>query len=383
MIIKRQEDEDMRYDGVYSCGHEGSIHLYGKSDYREWRKEKIFSGICPECYKKQLAEERAVEKEAAIEEAKEMQLPELTGTEKQIAWAITIRSNLIKELSTFFTNAGEKVRVEDKKLVSIDELSEAFDFILETKTSAKFWIDNRSSYDCKKKILEAYNEMKSEESIPEDVKEELTVVPNRAEKSGVVKITCEDNVIKAEYVRDDNFIKIVKSKGYKWNGSFWGYQITDTSGKMVDRLSDIGNALLANGFTVRFPDIESKEAALNGSFEQLHDNWITWSEKKLLIKWKGMNDDFYKKAKKLPGAKWNSGAMQVSVEYYKEVEEFADVLGFKFSESAKKEIEKYKEKEGHYEKKSVTEAVPEESASVDRLKEILEKDGVIEDLIDD
>ena len=96
-----------------------------------------------------------------------------------------------------------------------------------------------------------------------------------------------------------------------------------------------------------------------------------------------MNDDFYKKAKKLPGAKWNSGAMQVSVEYYKEVEEFADVLGFKFSESAKKEIEKYKEKEGHYEKKSVTEAVPEESASVDRLKEILEKDGVIEDLIDD
>ena len=58
----------MRYDGVYSCGHEGAVHLYGKSDYREWRKEKIFSGICPDCYKKQLAEERTAAKEAAIEE---------------------------------------------------------------------------------------------------------------------------------------------------------------------------------------------------------------------------------------------------------------------------------------------------------------------------
>ena len=61
-----------------------------------------------------------------------------------------------------------------------------------------------------------------------------------------------------------------------------------------------------------------------------------------------MNDVFYKKAKALPSAKWNSGAVEVSVEFYKKIEEFADSMGFRFSERALQEIEKYKEKESKY-----------------------------------
>lgn len=149
----------MRYDGIYSCGHEGSVYIYGKSDYREWRKEKIFSGICPDCYKKQLAKERTVAKEAAMEEAKEMQLPELFGTEKQVAWAVTLRSECINKVSAFFKeNAGKKIRIETdgKKIYAVDELASAFDSLLETQTSAKFWIENRSDFCLQEALLSYY-----------------------------------------------------------------------------------------------------------------------------------------------------------------------------------------------------------------------------------
>lgn len=40
------------YHGTYSCGHEGRINLIGPTKDREWKKEREFSGLCPECYKK-------------------------------------------------------------------------------------------------------------------------------------------------------------------------------------------------------------------------------------------------------------------------------------------------------------------------------------------
>lgn len=42
----------MKYDVVFSCGHEGTVELYGESSYRE-RKLAFFreEGQCTECYK--------------------------------------------------------------------------------------------------------------------------------------------------------------------------------------------------------------------------------------------------------------------------------------------------------------------------------------------
>lgn len=48
----------MKYEVTYSCGHTGTVQLYGKTDERE-RKISYYKeyGLCSECYKKQKQEE--------------------------------------------------------------------------------------------------------------------------------------------------------------------------------------------------------------------------------------------------------------------------------------------------------------------------------------
>lgn len=42
----------MKYEVTFSCGHTGTVQLYGKGDERE-RKIRYFEeyGVCSECYK--------------------------------------------------------------------------------------------------------------------------------------------------------------------------------------------------------------------------------------------------------------------------------------------------------------------------------------------
>ena len=49
-----------KYNVTYSCGHEGTVQLFGKADARD-RKIKYYEeyGLCSECYKKQKQEENA------------------------------------------------------------------------------------------------------------------------------------------------------------------------------------------------------------------------------------------------------------------------------------------------------------------------------------
>ena len=40
------------YNGTFSCGHEGRVNVIGKIKDREWKTERKFSNMCPDCYKK-------------------------------------------------------------------------------------------------------------------------------------------------------------------------------------------------------------------------------------------------------------------------------------------------------------------------------------------
>lgn len=60
----------MKYTVTYSCGHTGTVQLYGKTEERE-RKIKYYEeyGLCPECYKKQKQEEKEkLEQKSRFEE---------------------------------------------------------------------------------------------------------------------------------------------------------------------------------------------------------------------------------------------------------------------------------------------------------------------------
>lgn len=75
----------------FSCGHTETIQLFGKIADRERRIAWLEnSGICSECYKKAQAEQRARATAEAAEATAD--LPQLKGSDKQIAWATVIRA---------------------------------------------------------------------------------------------------------------------------------------------------------------------------------------------------------------------------------------------------------------------------------------------------
>ena len=122
------------------CGKKFDVQLYGKMKYREWKVEHGY-WLCDECKTKK--REREVEK--AIEKSKEMELPELVGSEKQVKWALQIRLQAIKEMEKQIEaeKAMERLNPEGNPSEIEFLMRLGFkDMLKETKAS--FWIDNRN-----------------------------------------------------------------------------------------------------------------------------------------------------------------------------------------------------------------------------------------------
>lgn len=389
----KEEWEMAKYDGVYSCGHEGTVNIIGPMKDREWKIERRFSGLCPECYKKKMEEERKKENEKALKLSKEMEFPDLTGTPKQVAWANTLRMKILSRFYEYVEDVKKEERYFeiDGEHVKAQKIIEDIEDVLVSKTEAKFWIDNRME-SLSRYIKMAYDEViANRNSVPEEVKEEmkdieaaLTVEPKEKEEDGIVSIENKDNNIYARYVKNERFIKIVKSLGYSWDG-VWSKGIDEYSGPLKDRIAELGNKLLASGFTVRFTDEESMNMAISGEFTPECKKWVKYnSEKqKLAISWKGFNDYIYQEAKKISGSRWDNGRMLVPIEFYSEVLEFSEIMGFKISEKAKSKISDFKERADNFIKKEVKETVFEEKDGKKELRKQLKKSGIIEDLKDE
>lgn len=81
----------MKYEIEHACGHIHTYHLYGSGKERASREQWLASQDCPEC-------QREKENRRSAAAAKEAGRPELTGSEKQVAWANTIREKAVYEL---------------------------------------------------------------------------------------------------------------------------------------------------------------------------------------------------------------------------------------------------------------------------------------------
>lgn len=160
-----------------TCGEEYSRETYTARDSKHtkeyWRsKEGERHGQCTECWLAAKAEKRRLENEASAREAEEAQLPVLIGSEKQVAWANTIRKKLIDRYTSicvrmdevlagykdgqyeYFTGDGEKpVDV----YANYEEVQADYDIkhgnmmavlaYLRAVTDAKTYIDNRDRDD--------------------------------------------------------------------------------------------------------------------------------------------------------------------------------------------------------------------------------------------
>lgn len=81
----------------HACGHTESHQLYGPGRDRERKAAWLETTLCYACYKEQQQLEREQASAAAAEQAVDAGLPELTGTEKQVAWAERIRADWISQ----------------------------------------------------------------------------------------------------------------------------------------------------------------------------------------------------------------------------------------------------------------------------------------------
>lgn len=101
--------------------------------FEAWAVENITE--CNDCKWKRIQAARTAENQAAADAAKEMGLPELTGSQKQIAWAESIRQRGILAL--------KNLREYEKGPNEIT--AKYFDWI-EAQRTASFWIENRDRF---------------------------------------------------------------------------------------------------------------------------------------------------------------------------------------------------------------------------------------------
>ena len=130
---------------THTCGHEAK-HVLTVAEEKRNKVEWLESVICPACYEKQRQAERAAEAERA--KAATSHLPELTGSEKQVAWATTIRAKVLKVLPA----ATEKV-------AKPEELKQWIMELVQKETQAKFWINNFRSVQSGGKLISRLYEL--------------------------------------------------------------------------------------------------------------------------------------------------------------------------------------------------------------------------------
>ena len=118
-----------KYTINHTCGHQVTIQLFGAYKDRERRIAYLETCECDEC--------RKAKANAAAAAAKEERgLSDLTGSEKQVAWANTIREKAYKALDGL-----EPFNTNDKTKA----LFSSWRAKLDSQTEAKWWIDNRYS----------------------------------------------------------------------------------------------------------------------------------------------------------------------------------------------------------------------------------------------
>jgi len=128
------------YTIVRACGHEARVKARGATTARERKLDRERQRICRRCAIEKLRSEAEASAEAD-------ELPALTGTPKQIAWAMTLRHKALADAETYLDYLRESGQLKGSRVSKDAELFEAQkERVLEplkTQTEAAWWIDRR------------------------------------------------------------------------------------------------------------------------------------------------------------------------------------------------------------------------------------------------
>jgi hypothetical protein len=140
----------------HSCGHTETHNITGPYKGRDAKAAWLAERPCSDCYRAKKASEAARQREAtnrAAAAANEAEgLPALAGSEKQIAWAETIRAEWIANVRRMMADHEKKFARRDEMeakgvpadvLDEIDMVTRQIAAELTGQTSAAWWIDHR------------------------------------------------------------------------------------------------------------------------------------------------------------------------------------------------------------------------------------------------
>ncbi len=337
----------MKYNGTYTCGHDGVCDVVGPGKDREWKIRKHFSGPCPECAA-QIARERA---EKAAQDAEEQGVPALVGSDKQIAWATEIRASFLREVE------AENMRADGPNADAI------LTHIITNCTRASYWIDCRGQsaksiargyVAAHREALIAYVEARREaaDETAEAAQQEQMISPESPISDAAAEIRVsvgEDGVsgeVSAAYVKDDTF-RATLGKKYVWNreSRVWQRRITALSGPVRDRAAELALSLLAAGIRVIVHDSETHDMVIRQEYQPEHVRWITGGPNGLYIRFP-RDEALNAAARRVPTVHWDreSGCYTADAAAWRELFDFADVYGFRVTQKATQIVEAHRER---------------------------------------
>jgi len=130
-----------KWNVTRECGHEEEIQIYGPGKDRESKAEYEATKLCGTCYQAKIQADRKAESEQAAEQSKATGLPALQGSDKQVAWAESVRAEylagVVKAEQLLAANFGARGAAEAAK--ALPEIRKQ----AESRTSAHEWIERR------------------------------------------------------------------------------------------------------------------------------------------------------------------------------------------------------------------------------------------------
>lgn len=324
------------------CGESYSVQMYGPRKTREW-KINSWRGICDDC--------KEAERENLIEKNKSGDMPELTGSEKQIAWAMKIRAEFINYADKIDEDEIEDILddCKDDHNLSADPglVDAALAEIMETP-EAHWWIDSRNDLDSDivvhvmVKIAETVNEDPIKKDFQAEAEAEAVIRPTTPVTETIAEIRLvKDEILTSFRERNDDFREIVKNHGYRWNDP-WRKKLSFATDDPIDRLAEIGHYLLAQGYPVQIMNEEARAKAISGDFEPEHTRWISVLTEShpdsFYISWE-YEDNMYDAAKRITGSRYSKPGVVVPMEHVDEILDFAEIYKYRFSPAAEKMIE--------------------------------------------
>ena len=320
------------------CSTSYTVQLYGPGRDREYKLEH-YDWTCADCKEKARQEENQKAAQANAESG----LPQLTGSEKQIAWAETIRKQKIATLDEAMTHRGLSHSLD------LDRFNAAVATLKRT-ASARWWIDNRDTH-IETLLRAEYQRTEKplapeEKAIAEEAKAEAmaeaTVRPEKPITETVAEIRAGADFVEVDFPeKREDFWKLIKpGMGFAWSGKCWRRDLKTINGTTHDRAAETGNRLLAAGFPIRIFDDTLRVHAVYGTFEPESKRWVMARTPGDYSGWFAItwprDEDFYKAAKKLRGSKYSKPDVVVPAEQFPEVLDFAEMYQFSISPGAQK-----------------------------------------------